>query len=98
MQIDRRLVLHQVRVHRVAAGVDAARDEHHVADLQRADCSSEIGALQGDLAPGAREAGGDSLGRQHRLRRRDSSRYIHDVIAPVPASRCTPSRRKAQQS
>src|SRR5438445_9817857 len=35
-QVDRRRVLHQVRVHGIAAREDAARDQHDVADLQRA--------------------------------------------------------------
>ena len=39
-QIDRRLVLHQVRVHGVAAGEHPARHEHDVADLERADICS----------------------------------------------------------
>ena len=33
LQINRRRVLHQVRMHGVAPGVDLARDQHHVADL-----------------------------------------------------------------
>ena len=36
-QIDRRLVLHQIRVDRVAAGEHPAGHQHDVADLQRAD-------------------------------------------------------------
>ena len=38
VQIDRRRILHQVRVHGVAAGVTFAGDQHHVADFERADC------------------------------------------------------------
>ena len=35
VQIHRRRILHQVRMHRVAAGVDVAADQHDVADFQR---------------------------------------------------------------
>jgi hypothetical protein len=37
LQINGRLVLHQIRVHRVTTREHAARHHHDVADLQRSD-------------------------------------------------------------
>ena len=55
-QIDRRLVLHQVRVDRVAAGEHAAGDHHDVADLERAHVGLAERRAQRDFLAGAREA------------------------------------------
>ena len=51
VQIDRRRVLHQMRVHGVAAGEHAARDHHDVADLQRANGASVSGAFSATSRP-----------------------------------------------
>ena len=55
-QVDRRLVLHQVRVHGVAAGEHPARDQHDVADLERAHLLLGERRLQRHFAARAREA------------------------------------------
>ena len=56
-------------MHGVAAGEHASGDQHDVADLERPHLRVGDRRLQRDLASRAREAGGDDLRRQHRLRR-----------------------------
>ena len=95
-QIDRRLVLHQMRVHGVAAGEHPARHQHDVADLQRRGSASSVsGALQRDLAAGPREA---RLIEHRDDRVRRIAIQPAASIAPVDASSTTPRRRNAQQS
>ncbi len=68
-QIDRRIVLHQVRVHGVASGEDAARDEHDVPDLQRPDLFVRDGRLECDLPARAGKTGRGGFGGKERLRK-----------------------------
>ena len=68
VQIDRRLVLHQIRMHGVASGEHAAGHHHDIADLQRPHRGFGQRRVQRDLAPGPHEAG-LVRHRQDRLRR-----------------------------
>src|SRR5262249_6635111 len=69
-QIDRRIVLHQVRVHGVAPREHPSRDENDVADLQRPDLRFGDRRLETDLAPRARHPLRELVWRQHRCRPR----------------------------
>jgi len=67
-QIDRRLVLHQVRVDGVAAGEHAARDQHDIANLERADLRLGNRRAERDLAARPRKTGRQGFRRQERDR------------------------------
>ena len=69
-QIDRRLVLHQVRVDGVTSSEHAARHEHHVAHLEGPDLLFGDRRPEWNLATGSRESSRDDFRRQHRLRGR----------------------------
>ena len=74
MQIHRRRILHQIRVHGVAARVHLAGDQHHVADLQRAHLLLRSAAR---VSTTSRPVSGKPSPCAMRSTGRDGSRYSH---------------------
>ena len=98
VQIDSRgqRMFHQMRMHGVASGVDVARDQYDITNFQA--LARIMASVSGGCRTISRPVRGNPSSCVIFSTGRDGSRYSHSVIAPLEASRRTPSLRYAQQS